>query len=155
VDSSSRPAEVACTEDAPGANKRAEVQPSGAGAPLAGAPTPAPRALGTRGEARPVFWRELYWFALIALGAWILGLLVLAPRLSRNRQAYEYEESLRREGEELTRREAQYEAAVEAMENDPYYRDEAYRHFLRVKKSGEVFLKDDLQTSDKEGGEVR
>jgi cell division protein FtsB len=110
---------------------------------------------GLRSQERPVFWKELYWFALIALGAWVLGILLLAPRLSRNQQAYEYEEALRREVDELGRKEVQYAAAVEAMENDPYYRDEAYRHFLRVKKPGEVFLKEDLETSDKEDGEVR
>jgi len=93
------------------------------------------------GEPRPTFWRDLYWFGLICLGAWIVAVAILPPRLARNRRSYELEKALQGVNAQLAEKERQYEAAIAAMENDPYYREAVYRHVLQVKKSDEEFLK--------------
>ncbi len=100
------------------------------------------RSGGFRPEPRPVFWKELYWFALICLGGWTLAVLVLSPRLSRLQSARELEGSLRLTVARLSDLEQQYEAAIQALEEDPFYRDETIRAVLNVKKSNEEFLKE-------------
>ena len=103
---------------------------------------------GSCSHARPVFGRELYWFALICLGTWILAVSVLSPRLARNRKALEIEKGLEGVISQLSAKEKEFEAAIAAMENDPYYREAVYRALLGVKRSDEVFLKGGSETSD-------
>ena len=114
-------------------------------APAGGSPSDAGASTPT---SRPVFWKELYWFALICLGAWIVAVAILSPRFARNRKAYETEDELRRVCDELARKEGEFQAAIEAMENDPYYRDGIYRWVLKVKKSDEIPLKSGPEVSD-------
>ena len=99
-------------------------------------------------SSRPVFWKEMYWFAVICLGGWILAMAVLPPRLARNRSALDMESGLRRTVARLSRLEKEYEALIPAVENDPFYRDEVYRKVLGVKKNNEEFLKNSPGDSD-------
>ena len=90
---------------------------------------------------RPNFWMELYWFAIISLGGAILAVLVLAPRLARNRGGLDLEAELTAATVQLSSLENRYEAAIQALENDTFYREEVIRQVLRVKKKDEEFLK--------------
>ena len=100
------------------------------------------------GDPPPVFSKELFWFALISLGGLILATAVLPPRLARNRSALDMEEDLRSSVTKLSGLEKEYEALIQAMENDPFYRDEVYRKVLGVKKNNEEFLKKAPRASD-------
>ncbi|HZN58057.1 MAG TPA: hypothetical protein VFD71_08285 [Planctomycetota bacterium] len=91
-------------------------------------------------ESRPVFWQEVYWFLLVCLGGWTLGILVLAPRLSRHRSVLDMERELKGSVARLEQLEREYDAAIQAMETDTFYREEAIRSILKVKKPGEEFL---------------
>jgi hypothetical protein len=101
-----------------------------------------------RREEPPNFWNELYWFGLISLGGLALALLVLAPKLAKHRSTLDTEDGLRAAVARLDLLEKQYEAAIEAMENDPFYREEVLRAVLKVKKSDEVLLKESARNSD-------
>ena len=97
---------------------------------------------------RPTFWNELYWFGLIGLGGLAIALLVLAPKLARHRSTLDTEDGLRAAVAHLEQLEKQYGAAMEAMENDPFYREEVQRAVLKVKKRDEDFLKGSPPASD-------
>ena len=97
---------------------------------------------------QPVFWKELYWFVLILLGAWIAALLVLPPRLARNRKALELERELEAVVAHLERTESRYEGAIQGLENDRYFRIGAYRRELGAKQNNESFLKAAGESSD-------
>jgi hypothetical protein len=97
---------------------------------------------------RPVFWNELYWFVLICLGAWILGMLLLTPRLEKSRQASVIENRLDGVLQKLAAKEREYEEAILAMENDPFYRAAVYRMVLGVNKKDEINLKNIPEVSD-------
>lgn len=106
-------------------------------------------AAGPSGSrAGPVFSHEIYWFALIALGAWALAVWILAPRLARNRIAADREAQLQANVARLAQLERQLEAAIGAMESDPYYREAVYRAVLGVKRADEVFLKSAAAEAD-------
>jgi len=102
----------------------------------------------TRRLDRPNFWMELYWFAIICLGGSILAVLVLSPRLARNRRSVDLQAELTATTARLSSLEKQYEAAVQALESDPFYREEVTRHVLEVKKNDEEFLKRIASISD-------
>lgn len=109
----------------------------------------APGAASASGSrAGPAFSSEIYWFALIALGAWALAVWTLAPRLARNRVAADREAQLERNVARLAQLERQFEAAIAAMESDPYYREAVYRAVLGVKRADEVFLKSAAAEAD-------
>lgn len=99
-------------------------------------------------RVRPSFWVEIYWFTIICLGGTILAVVVLAPRLARNRRSLDLEAELTTTTARLSSLENRYEAAVEALENDPFYREEVIRHILEVKKNDEEFLKRTTPISD-------
>jgi hypothetical protein len=90
---------------------------------------------------RPVFWQEIYWFTVISLLGFSLALWVLPPRLARNRSALGIEEDLEGAVAALESTGRKYEAAIAAVENDPFYREEVSRSLLKVKKKDEEFLK--------------
>lgn len=96
----------------------------------------------------PVFWKEIYWFTVVSLAGWMLALFVLAPRLARRRTAHDMEAGLCSTTIRLARFEREYEAAIQAVEDDPFYREELIRAVLKVKKSNEEFLKDAAALSD-------
>jgi hypothetical protein len=96
----------------------------------------------------PVFWEEVYWFAVVTLLGCGLALWMLPPRLARNRSALEIEEDLVGTVAALQTMERKYEAAIAAVENDPFYREEVYRALLKVKKKDEEFLKPPAGISD-------
>lgn len=91
---------------------------------------------------RPCFWKELYAFALIGLGTWILGVVLIAPRLARSRQTVEMELELESTVLGLAEKERQYEAAIAAMENDPFYREAVYRAVLGVRRTDEIYIRE-------------
>lgn len=93
-----------------------------------------------RGADGPSFWGELYWFALISVGGVAFAILVLAPRLARHESALDLEQSLRAGNQRIAKLEAEYEAGLEALENDPFYREELMRAVLKVKRADEEFL---------------
>jgi hypothetical protein len=97
-------------------------------------PSPAPPA------DRPVFWKELYWFAIICLGGAALALALLPGRLARHRATLDLEEDLQAAVAGLADLEQQYEVAIAAVENDPFYKEEVQRHRLGVKRKGETLL---------------
>ena len=99
-------------------------------------------------EPAPVFWRELYAFAVISLGGITLALLVLAPRLSQVQSAHDVESRLQTGVARLANLEKQYESAIQALDADPFYRDEVIRTVLDVKKNNEEFLKAPPSISD-------
>ena len=94
------------------------------------------------GRDKPVFWKECYTLVVIVLGGLLLALAVLPPRLARHRQLLEVEADLRESVQGLQRTQAEYEAAIMAMENDVFFRDEVYRSRLGLKRGSEEFLKD-------------
>ncbi len=102
----------------------------------------------------PVFWKELYWFAVILLCAWAAAVWVLAPKLARNRIAADREAQLRANVARLSRLEREIEAAIAALENDPYYREAVYRAVLGLRKENEVLLKSAGEEADKERREA-
>jgi len=112
---------------------------------MASTEEPGPRHATPEG---PVFWNELYWFALLSTCGLALCLWLLPPRLARNRATAEIELDLRETVEELGTMEREYEAAILAVENDPFYREEVVRAILKVKKKDEVFLKQASGLSD-------
>ncbi|MBI4584022.1 MAG: hypothetical protein HY717_08370 [Planctomycetes bacterium] len=91
-----------------------------------------------RGEGR--FWNEVYWFGLIALGAWIVAGWALPPRLVDTLNLLNQERKLAREIRELARQKEVIEQAIESMENDPIYQDGVYRNRLRVKRPSEEYI---------------
>ena len=97
---------------------------------------------------QPVFWKELYWFALICLCGWVLAALVLSPRLARDRSSRDTESGLEQPVQQLETLQKEYEAAIVAVENDAFYRDEVYRNILKVKRDGEEFVKEQAPVSD-------
>ena len=103
---------------------------------------------GRRQAEQPNFWKELYWFALICLGGWVLAVSVLSPRLARDRSSGDAEAGLEQAVQQLEALEKEYEAAIVAVENDVFYRDEVYRNILKVKRDGEEFLKEQAPVSD-------
>ena len=112
---------------------------------MASTEEPGPRRASPEG---PVFWNDLYWFALLSTCGLALCLWLLPPRLARNRATAEIELDLRDTVEELGNMEREYEAAILAVENDPFYREEVVRAILKVKKKDEVFLKQASGLSD-------
>ena len=106
-----------------------------------GAPAP-------RGRS-PAFWKELVSFATVCLGAYIVALLVLPPRWTRYQRLRQLEHELVEICDELEGEERRYEAAIIAVENDPFYREEVYRRVLGVKKRNEEFLRKPLKASSK------
>lgn len=99
------------------------------------------------GPRPPVFWQELYWFLLITVGGIALAIVVLAPRLAQQRSSSDVEASLRVTVAGIENLERQYDAAIEALETDPFYRDEVIRAVLQVKKNEEEFLGKDMPSS--------
>ena len=97
---------------------------------------------------RPVFWQEIYWFTVITLLGCGFAFWMLPPRLARNRAALDIEEGLQGTVAALDDMEKKYEAAIAAVENDPFYREEVYRALLKAKKKDEEFLKDPAGISD-------
>jgi hypothetical protein len=103
-------------------------------------PEEGPAGAALPGADRPVFWKEVYWFALICLGGWMLALAVLPERLARHRATLDLEEDLQAAVAGLGDLERQYEAAIAAVESDPFYKEEVQRHRLGVKRRGETLL---------------
>jgi hypothetical protein len=91
--------------------------------------------------SRPNFWMEIYWFVVICLGGAALAVLVISPRLARNRGSFDLETRLTTTTARLATLENEYGAAIQAVENDPFYREEVMRNVLEVKKNDEEFLK--------------
>jgi hypothetical protein len=102
------------------------------------------REEGPSGPRRddPVFWKECYTLVVIGLGGLLLALAVLPPRLARHRQLLEFEADLLDSVQGLQQTQAEYEAAIMAVENDVFFRDEVYRTRLGLKRGSEEFLKD-------------
>lgn len=90
--------------------------------------------------AEPDFWDELYWFAVICVGGWILFLAILPPAMVRLRSALTFETECQRRVEALSRRNEELQRVLSTFETDPHYREEVIRTILGVKKRGEVFL---------------
>ncbi len=86
-----------------------------------------------------VFWREVYWFAVIALLGITVALLVLPPRAVKFRSLSRTEAELKAKNERLDEQQRLLEAAITAMKEDPYYRQNVYRKLLGVKKNSEEY----------------
>jgi cell division protein FtsB len=92
------------------------------------------------GSARGgVFWQEVYWFAVIALVGITVALLVLPPRAVKFRSLSRTEAELKAKNERLDEQQKLLEAAITAMKEDPYYRQNVYRKLLGVKKNSEEY----------------
>ena len=87
-----------------------------------------------------VFWREVYWFAIIALVSITVALLVLPPKAVEYRSLSLMEAELKAENEILDEQQKRLDAAIPAMKDDPLYREAVFRKMLGVKKNDEVFL---------------
>jgi hypothetical protein len=85
---------------------------------------------------------------VICLGAWILGIYVLTPRLAESRKSVELERDLVEVVSKLRQAEYRYQTVIAAMENDPYYRQAVYRAVLGIRKKNEKLLKDYPEVSD-------
>jgi hypothetical protein len=103
--------------------------------PLGGEPSPESRS------REPVFSHELYNLAVILLCAWLAALFVLPPRLERHARLLELEKTLHQDVAALLDEEVSFRSAILSVENDPFYRDEAHRYVLGVRKKDEEFLK--------------
>ena len=91
-------------------------------------------------EPQPEFWRELYWFVVLCLMGWILALAVLPPKAERLATTRSIEEETRARVESLTLRELQYRQAIEALDDDPFFRGEVFHVVLGWHKDGEERL---------------
>jgi hypothetical protein len=89
---------------------------------------------------RPVFWKELYWFAVISVFGVTLALAVIPPRAGRLRRLHDLQAQLETRERTLERRERALEAAIDGVENDRFYREAVYRNILGVRKKSEEFL---------------
>ena len=87
-----------------------------------------------------VFWREVYWFAIIALVSITVALLVLPPKAVEHRSLSLMEAELKAENGILDEQQKRLDAAITAMKDDPLYREAVFRKVLGVKKNDEVFL---------------
>jgi len=96
-----------------------------------------------------VFWREIYWFAIIALIAITAALLVLPPRAVRYSSLVRLEGELKAENERLDEQQEKLEGAITAMSEDEFYRENVFRKVLGVKKNDEEFLDDGKTSEDK------
>jgi hypothetical protein len=83
------------------------------------------------------FWNELYWFAAIGVAAATLALLVVPGRLAAVIEMRRRERGLDRELRAIEARERVYSKAIEAVENDPYYREGVFRALLQARRPGE------------------
>jgi len=101
--------------------------------------SPGPDAGGR--ERRPAFGLEVFNLVVICLLGLLVAILILPQRLEPYLQTRMVEENLRQTVAGLDHRQKEYEAAIHAVENDPFYRDEVYRHVLGVKKKTEKVLK--------------
>jgi cell division protein FtsB len=88
----------------------------------------------------PVFWKELYWFAILCLAGATFAALVLPPRAARHRSLLALESELAARMAKLEHQERVLEAAIASVESDPFYREAVYRSILGVKKAEEEFL---------------
>ena len=93
-----------------------------------------------------VFWREVYWFAIITLVAITVALLVLPPKAVEYRSLSRMEAELKTANENLDEQQRMLDAVITAMKDDPFYREGVFRKVLRVKKSHEVCLDEDSST---------
>jgi hypothetical protein len=108
--------------------------------------------LGRRGTG-PTFWKEIHEFAAISFAGVLVALWVLTPRLGERSQIADLEGKLEDTVRALEVRKARYEAAIVAMESDPFYRQEVYRAVLGVKGNGEDFLQKPPAVSDNPVGD--
>lgn len=86
------------------------------------------------------FWNELYWFVVLGAVAWIVGWIVIPPRALRSLSLLEKEQQLEQGLERARHVERVYENAIDAVENDPYYREGVYRQRLGVTRPGDEVL---------------
>ncbi|MFP6631813.1 MAG: hypothetical protein VCD16_04210 [Planctomycetota bacterium] len=87
-----------------------------------------------------VFWREVYWFAVIALIAVTVALLVLPPRAVRYSSLGRLENELKAKNERLDEQQKKLLSAITAMKEDDFYKQNVFRKVLGVKKNDEEFL---------------
>ena len=87
-----------------------------------------------------VFWREVYWFAVIALIAVTVALLVLPPRAVRYSSLGRLENELKAKNERLDEQQQKLLSAITAMKEDDFYKQNVFRKVLGVKKNDEEFL---------------
>lgn len=92
--------------------------------------------VGPRGR----FWNDLYWFAVIAIGAWIVGVLILPHKAAETVELLRKERETRVRLESLERQEKVLLSATEAIQNDPIYREGVIRNLLGLKRISEEFL---------------
>lgn len=86
---------------------------------------------------QPEFWREIYWFVVLCLIGWILALAILPPKAAHLATTQAIEENTRARVEAITRRELQYRQAIEALDEDPFFRGEVLHIVLGWHKDGE------------------
>lgn len=108
--------------------------------------SPGPDAGGR--ERRPAFGLEFFNLVVICLLGLLVALLILPQRLEPYLQTRMVEENLHQTVAGLELRQQEYEAAIYAVENDSFYRDEVYRHVLGVQKKAEKVLKLPAPISD-------
>ena len=87
-----------------------------------------------------VFWREVYWFAVISLIAVTVALLVLPPRAVRYSSLSRLAIELMAKNERLDEQQLKLESAIAAMKEDDFYKQNVFRKVLGVKKNDEEFL---------------
>jgi cell division protein FtsB len=87
-----------------------------------------------------VFWREVYWFVVIALIAITVALLVLPPRAVRYSSLARLESDLKTKNERLDEQQQKLESAIAAMKEDAFYKENVFRKVLGVKKNDEEVL---------------
>ncbi|MDE0740369.1 MAG: hypothetical protein OSB83_14300 [Planctomycetota bacterium] len=87
-----------------------------------------------------VFWLEVYWFAVIALIAVTVALLVLPPRAVRYSSLGRLENELEAKNERLDEQQLLLLSAISAMKEDDFYKQNVFRKVLGVKKNDEEFL---------------
>ena len=100
-------------------------------------------------DATPVFWQEIYWFVVLSLCGLTLAFFVLAPRLAQFRTTHDVEMGLKKTVARLDTLEKQYQSAIQAVDSDPFYREELIRSVLKVKKNDEEFLGLDPSLADR------
>jgi hypothetical protein len=98
------------------------------------------RMSGERSPSSPSFWNELYWFVAICLVGWIVGALVLPPRISETVRLLRQERRVLADNRAIQEEENKLEGAVSAVENDRFFLDGVYRALLGRKKVNEEYL---------------
>jgi hypothetical protein len=109
-------------------------------APIDATSSASAASLPGQAAKQPVFWKEVYAFAIVCLLVWSAAAWILPPRLDRHRALRRLESDLETRIADLSSYAERIETAVASIESDAFFREAVYRKFLGVRKKTEEFV---------------